>query len=211
MSDHQITEEQVRAKAAEIQEHIDRWNRTEGLQAPEKPDVEAMARRLLERQGRPALSGPALLDAVRPQWERKAQAEGLTGEAAEAFVQEHLSEDYPQVYCETETVLLVVTYYFIHLNKAAAEMVVSDTETVLQALEVAAVALPEIDELLSPISAFFRAEATTIQAVAYSNDNGQVQLVGIYPSPFFIAESDDMDWDLGDKIDDIIHHIGEGR
>ncbi|MER8187977.1 hypothetical protein [Kitasatospora sp. NPDC094015] len=211
MSDHRVTDEQVRAKAAEIQGEVERWQGTEGLEVPEKVDVEGMARGVLELRARPRLSGQDLLEAVRPQWERKARRRGLTGEAARAFVGEHLSDEIPQVYCETETVLLVVTYYLIHLNRAAAELVVSDTEAVLQALEVAAVGLPELDEILSPLSAYFRAEATTIQAVAWSNANGQVQLVGVWPSPFFIAEGDDMDWDLIDKIGKIAHHLGDGN
>ncbi|MFD9721955.1 hypothetical protein [Streptomyces sp. NPDC059076] len=203
MPDRTITEEQVREKAAELQRHVERWKEIEGFEdAAADLDVEALARGVLEVRARPQLSGPELLEAVRPQWERKAAQLGLEGEAREAFVLENLDEDTPQIYCETENAFIVV-YYIIHLNKAAAEQIDVQTETVLQALEVASLGLPEIDELLSPLEALIRAEAMTIKAVSDSQDNGQVQLVGVYPVPVFIAEPDDLLW--GEV------HAGTGR
>ncbi|MFJ5234492.1 hypothetical protein ACIQBJ_31880 [Kitasatospora sp. NPDC088391] len=195
MSDHTVTEERVREKAAELRKHVERWKGIEGFEGPAADlDVEALARGVLEVRARPRLSGPELLEAVRPQWERKAAQLGLEGEAREAFVLDRLDEDVPQVYCETQD-FFVVVYYVIHLNRAAAEMVDVQTETVLQALEVASLGLPEIDEIISPLEALIRAEAMTIKAVSDSQDNGQVQLVGVYPVPVFIAEPDDLLWD----------------
>ncbi|MFF6946253.1 hypothetical protein [Streptomyces lavendulae] len=46
-----------------------------------------------------------------------------------------------------------------------------------------------------------------IQATGGANSNGQARLVGVFPIPLPIVESDD-DWDTAGKIGDIIPHMG---
>ncbi|MEU5772782.1 hypothetical protein ABZ819_05685 [Streptomyces venezuelae] len=191
-SSSKVTEAQVREKAAEIRGQVGRWEKVEGVDLATL-DVEALARGVLEVRARPTLSGRDLLKAVRPQWEKKAEQQELTGEAREAFIRAKLDEDTPQVFIETEN-YVVVTIYAIHLNRAAAEVVVEQTEVVIEALEAASAVLEEFDEFIAPLEALLRAEATTIQEVASSQANGQVQLVGVVPSPIFIPEADDCVW-----------------
>ncbi|WP_275560533.1 hypothetical protein [Streptomyces sp. 5-6(2022)] len=206
MSDHddKITEAQVQERAAQIRERLNRVRKIEGFDPVAGLDVEAMARRSLEARARPKPSAHDVLKAIRPEWEKEAAQQGLTGEALSAFKRQILAEDGPQVYAEMTDII----YYVIHLNKAAVEKIDSDSEIVFQALEVATLALPEIDDIISPLEAFIRAEVTTIQAVGSTVSNGQVQLVGVWPVPVVIAESDeDYNWDAEDaakRLGDII-------
>ncbi|MEV0501707.1 hypothetical protein AB0I84_29490 [Streptomyces spectabilis] len=201
-----VTQEQVRERAAEIRERLNRARKIEGFDPVAGLDVEAMARRSLEARARPKPSAHHVLKVIRPEWEKEAAQQGLTGEALTAFQRQILAEDGPQVYGEMDGF-----YYLIHFNKAAVEMIDRNSEIVFQALEVAALAVPEIDEILSPLEAFIRAEVTTIQEVGAASSTGQAKLVGVWPIPVPIAESDDdYDWDLADKIDWIIHHITGG-
>ncbi|WP_269856988.1 hypothetical protein [Streptomyces sp. RPT161] len=144
-----------------------------------------------------------MLKAIRPGWEKEAAQQGLTGEALDAFKKQILASDAPQVFCDMEGLLGLE--YHIHLNKAAVEVISWNTDVVLEALEWAAVGLPMIDELLSPLEAFIRAEVTAIQATGAANSNGQAQLVGVWPVPIPIVESDDTVWG---GLDDIIGHLG---
>ncbi|WP_167504719.1 hypothetical protein [Streptomyces malaysiensis] len=206
MSDHddKITEAQVRERAAQIRERLNRVRKIEGFDPVAGLDVEAMARRSLEVRARPKPSAHDVLKAIRPEWEKEAAQQGLTGEALSAFKRQILAEDGPQVYAEMTDII----YYMIHLNKAAVEKIDSDSEIVFQALEVATLAIPEIDDIISPLEAFIRAEVTTIQAVGSTVSDGQVQLVGVWPVPVVIAQSDeDYNWDAVDaakRLGDII-------
>ncbi|MFH7594386.1 hypothetical protein WDV06_04675 [Streptomyces racemochromogenes] len=208
MSDHsgKVTEEQVRERAAQIRERLKRWEYLTGFDVAAAMDVEAAARRALQARARPKRSAEDLLKVFRPEWEKEAAQQQLTGEALTAFRRQVLDSDVPQVFCDTDG--LFNLRYHIHLNKAAVEAISWNTEVVLEALEWAAVGVPMIDELLSPLEAFIRAEVTAIQATGRANSNGQAQLVGVYPIPIPIVESDDDDWDTAGKVGDIIHHMG---
>ncbi len=207
MSDHgdKITEEQVQERAAQIRERLNRVRKIEGFDPVAGLDVEAMARRSLEARARPKPSAHDVLKVIRPEWEKEAAQQGLTGEALSAFKWQILAEDGPQVYGE----ITDIVYYVIHLNKAAVEQISWNSEVVFQALEAAALAVPEIDEILSPLEAFIRAEVTTIQAVGSTVSNGQVKLVGVWPVPVVIAESDeDYNWDAEDAAKRLRDRIG---
>ncbi|MEU0688548.1 hypothetical protein [Streptomyces uncialis] len=209
MSDHsgKVTEEQVQERAARIRERLKRWEHLTGFDVAAALDVEAAARRALTARSRAKPSAHDLLKAVRPEWEREAARRQLTGEALEAFQRQILESETPQVACDTDGFLDL--RYHIHLNKAAVETLSSNTEIVFDALEWATLAVPEIDELISPIEAFIRAEVSAIQSIGRASSTGQAQLVGIYPCPIPLPESDDdFDWDLAGKIGDIIHHMG---
>ncbi|MBD3006439.1 MULTISPECIES: hypothetical protein [unclassified Streptomyces] len=199
MSDHsdKVTEEQVRERAAQIRERLKRWEKTEGFALAAALDVEAAARRALEVRSRPKPSAHDVLKAIRPEWEKEAAQQGLIGEALDAFKRQILDSDAPQVFCDMEGFLGLE--YHIHLNKAAVEVISWNTDVVLEALEWATVAVPKIDEILSPLEAFIRAAA--IQEVGAANSNGQAQLVGVWPVPIPIVESDDRVWGvLGDLL-----------
>ncbi|MFG3285536.1 hypothetical protein [Streptomyces sp. NPDC048111] len=209
MSDHsdQVTEEQVQERAAQILERLKRWEYLEGFDVAAALDVEAAARRSLKARSRPKPSAHDLLTAVRPDWEKEAAQQQLTGQALEAFKRQILESETPQVACDTDG--FADLRYHIHLNKAAVETLSSNAEIVLDAFEWAAVGIPEIDELVSPIEALIRAEISAIQSIGRASSTGQAQLVGIYPCPIPMPEyDDDFDWDLASKIGDIIHHMG---
>ncbi|MEU0990337.1 hypothetical protein [Streptomyces sp. NPDC005953] len=209
MSDHgdKVTEGQVQERAAQIRERLKRWEYLKGFDVAAALDVEAAARRSLRARSRPKPSAHDLLKAVRPEWEREAARQQLTGEALVAFKRQILESETPQVACDTDG--FGDLRYHIHLNKAAVETLSSDVELVFEALEWATLAVPEIDELISPIETFIRAEVAAIQSIGRASSTGQAQLVGIYPCPIPIPESDDdFDWDLAGKIGDIIHHMG---
>ncbi|MFF7504878.1 hypothetical protein ACFZBM_36450 [Streptomyces lavendulae] len=163
------------------------------------------SRRALQARARPRRSADDLLKEFRPKWEKEAAQQQLTGEALAAFRQQILDSDIPQVYCDTDG--LFNLRYHIHLNTAAVEAISWNTDVVLEALEWAAVGVLMTDELLSPLEAFIRAEVSVIQATGRANSNGQARLVGVFPIPIPIVESDD-DWDTAGKIGDIIHHMG---
>ncbi|MFE0463695.1 hypothetical protein ACFW1A_31030 [Kitasatospora sp. NPDC058965] len=201
-----VTQEQVEEQALRMRERLGRWRGIDGFDPVAALDVVAAARRAVEVRARPRPSAREVLTAVRPRWAEEAAARGLTGEARSEFVRQILASDSPQVACESPTFWT----YAIHLNRAAVLLLQESAEQFNQVLEAAAWAEELVEDIVGPLVAFIGVEAASIVAVSNSTSNGQVVLVGVYPVPVVVAQSDpDYDWDFADMVQHIVDGIGD--
>ncbi|MEU0936293.1 hypothetical protein [Embleya sp. NPDC005971] len=197
-----ITQEQVRERAARIRAGLERW-KVEGFDPTAALDVEAVARGALQARARPKPTAHDVLNVIRPEWEKEAAQQGLTGEAVSAFAGRVLAEDGPKVYCESYGV-----WYFVHLNKKAVELIGESAEMFNAVLELAAMGDEFVEDIVTLLEAFVVAEVAAIKGVSESTSNGQVALVGVYPVPIPVVQSDaDYDWDAEDAAGWLGHHI----